>query len=111
MDYFDRCVDCTRTFIIWPHGFQQVHDFLSRLTGIYLNIKFTMRTEKDDKLPFLDILTKRKHDGTFVHGVYRTELYVNTMSWHLPVQKISILKNTWTPRSVYFWLSEPSHGD
>ncbi|XP_046406226.1 uncharacterized protein LOC124171132 [Ischnura elegans] len=47
-----------------------------------------MQTEKDNRLPFLDILIERRADGSLGHSVYRkpthTDLYLNGRSHHHP---------------------------
>jgi hypothetical protein len=48
------------TFVIWPHGPGKLAEFLDHLNGLHENIKFTMETEKDSHLPFLDIDIYRK---------------------------------------------------
>jgi hypothetical protein len=42
-------------FIVWPHGPENLDNSHSYLNNIYPNIRFTMETELDIQLPFLDI--------------------------------------------------------
>jgi hypothetical protein len=59
------------TFVIWPHGPDRLKDFLDHLNGIHQNIQFTMETERDGHLPFMDIDIYRRADGSLGHRVYR----------------------------------------
>jgi hypothetical protein len=74
------------TFVIWPHGRGKLAEFLDHLNGLHENIKFTMETEKDGHLPFLDIDIYCKPDGSLGHRVYRkpthTNLYLHANSHH-----------------------------
>ncbi|XP_046387256.1 uncharacterized protein LOC124156642 [Ischnura elegans] len=78
------------TFIVWPHGSESLTDFLAHMNSVHPNIKFTMETEKDNRLPFLDILIEQRADGSRGHSVYRkpthTDLYLNGRSHHHPAQ-------------------------
>ncbi|KAJ8961652.1 hypothetical protein NQ318_021249 [Aromia moschata] len=47
------------TFIIWPHGISSLTVFFYYLNTLHTNLKFTMETEKDGVLSFLDVLVKR----------------------------------------------------
>jgi hypothetical protein len=55
------------TFVIWPHGPGKLAEFLDHLNGLHENNKFTMETEKDGHLPFLDIDIYRKPDDSLDH--------------------------------------------
>jgi hypothetical protein len=57
------------TFVIWPHGPDMHNDFLDHLNGMHQNIQFTMETERDGHLPFLDIDIYRGPDGSLGHRV------------------------------------------
>jgi retron-type reverse transcriptase len=52
------------TFVIWPHGKEKLKDFLNHLNGFDNNIQFTMESEGDGHLPFLDIDVYRKRDNS-----------------------------------------------
>ena len=43
------------TFIIWQHSKQQLDNFFQHLNNQHSNIKFTMETEDQGSLPFLDV--------------------------------------------------------
>jgi hypothetical protein len=57
------------TFVIWPHGHGKLTEFLNHLSGLHKKIQFTMETEKDGHLPYLDIDIYRKTDGSLGHKV------------------------------------------
>ncbi|GJQ65363.1 hypothetical protein Trydic_g7475 [Trypoxylus dichotomus] len=53
------------TFNICPHGYFSQHP----------DIKFTMEVEKDDLIPFLDILVTRKASSRLDQSVYRKPMH------------------------------------
>jgi hypothetical protein len=81
-------------FAVWPHGKDDLQDFL-HLNNIHKSIQFTMETEQDRTLPFLDVLVSRRLDGTLGHMVYRktthTDLYLHAKSEHHPAHKRAVL--------------------
>jgi hypothetical protein len=83
------------TLVIWPHGHDRLKDFLDHLNGIHQNIQFTMETERDGHLPFLDIDIYRRLDGSLGRRVYRkpthTNLYLNSSSHHHPSSRHAVL--------------------
>ncbi|XP_046383788.1 uncharacterized protein LOC124154233 [Ischnura elegans] len=85
------------TFIIWPHGTEGLDRFLNHLNSRHQNIRFTMEKERDGKLPFLDVMVRRKGDGSLRHAIYRktthTNRYLNAMSHHHPAQKASVVSS------------------
>jgi hypothetical protein len=84
------------TFVIWPHGKEELQKFLQHLNSLHQAIQFTIEIENNNQLPFLDVLVKKKKDGTFGHSVYRkpthTDRYLDNASHHHPIQKTSMLK-------------------
>jgi hypothetical protein len=44
------------TFVVWPHGPARLQKFLHRLNSIMPTIKFRMKVEANDTLPFLNVL-------------------------------------------------------
>jgi hypothetical protein len=89
-----RYVDDTN--VLWPHGKEELQNFLQHLNNISEEIKFTMELEENDNIPFLDVLIKRKSNGDLGHAVYRkkthTENYLHANSHHHPNQKLGVLK-------------------
>lgn len=83
------------TFVVWPHGIPSLEDFLTHINSLRPTIKFTMETEQNGKLPFLDVLVCRNGEDTTTM-VYRkpthTDRYLNFRSNHHPKTKIGIIK-------------------
>jgi hypothetical protein len=90
---FFRYVD--DSFLVWPHGTAALQEFLKHMNSQHPSITFTMEVEEHGQLPFLDILIRRKEDGSLGHTVYRkpthTDLYLNGQSHHHPSQKAAVL--------------------
>ena len=61
------------------------------------NIQFTMEIEENNQIPFLDVLVRRKGDGTLGHQIYRkpthTDRYLHAISHHHPSQKNSVISS------------------
>ncbi|KAK5649593.1 hypothetical protein RI129_000622 [Pyrocoelia pectoralis] len=91
------------TFVVWPHGLDNLNKFLQHINNIHPNIQFTMEVESDKKLTFLDMLIERHDDGTFKHKLYRkitySNRYLNAQSHHHPCQLYGIVKSL-TIRSI-----------
>ena len=72
------------TFVIWPHGKEALEYFHEHLNNIHDNIKFTKEIEEDGSLPFLDVLVRKRQDGSLGHSVFRkkthTDRYLNAAS-------------------------------
>jgi hypothetical protein len=83
------------TFVIWQHRPDKLKDFLHHLNSIHQSIQFTMETESEGHLPFLDLGIYRRPDGSLRHKVYRkpthTNLYLNAKSHHHPFNKQAVL--------------------
>jgi hypothetical protein len=83
------------TLVIWPHGPDKLKDFLHHLNSIHQSIQFTMETETEGHLPFLDLDIYRRPDGSLEHKVHRkpthANLYLNAKSHHHPSNKQATL--------------------
>lgn len=83
-------------FVIWPHGLETLETFLKHLNNIHSNMKFTMETETNNSLSFLDVLIT-KSQNSFTHTVYRkpthTNRYLHADSHHHPAQINSVLRS------------------
>ena len=85
------------TFVIWPHGRENLYTFLKHINSLHNSIKFTMEVEDKNKtIAFLDIKIIRNHDGNLGHRVHRktthTDRYLNANSHHHPSQKHGLIK-------------------
>ena len=73
---------------------QQALDFLSFCNSIHPNIEFTIETENENKLPFLDVLVTRANIDTCT-SVYRkgtfTGLYFHFSSFMPQNYKVSLI--------------------
>ena len=87
-----RCVD--DTFTILDRG--NVDDFLQHLNNQQPSIRFTMETENNNKLAFLDTAVSREPDGRLTTRVYRkpthTDQYLAYDSHHPQSVKRGIVK-------------------
>ena len=76
------------------------------------HIKFTMETEVDRKIPFLNVHITKNDDGSLAHQVYRkkrhTCKYIHVDSHHHPAQNIGVL-NTLATRGK--WIFDLRHLD
>jgi hypothetical protein len=77
------------TFVLWPHGPEELQDILHHLSSLRTSIQFTMETESGDRLPFLDVvivrngltlttkvLRKPTHTGCYLNFELNHTLYV-----------------------------------
>ena len=64
------------TFVIWPHGQDELQCFHEHLNGQHPNMKFTIEHEKENKLAFLDVLVTRSKTGLYT-GVYRKPTHMD----------------------------------
>ena len=48
-------------FAKWCHGLDKLKEFLSHINSLSKHIKFTIEIEKDNQLPFLDVLLTKKN--------------------------------------------------
>jgi hypothetical protein len=91
------------TFFILPHGPKKLEEFLNHFNGLHRNIQFTMETEKEGHLPFLDIDIYRTPHGSLGHKVYRklthTNLYITWLHIITPPTNRPFLQ-PWSTGSV-----------
>lgn len=76
------------TFVIWPHGDAELERFHQHLNQQNPSIKFTMEEERENQLPFLDVLVRKEGNNHLRTSVYRkpthTDRYINFNSHHYP---------------------------
>ena len=75
------------TFVVWPHGRENLQEFHQHLNKQHLNIVFTMEEESEGRIPFLDVMVNRTINETQAQtSVYRkptqTDRYINYNSNH-----------------------------
>ena len=100
-----RCVDETFT-VMKQHN---ADNFLSHLNQQHPSIRFTIETENNNKIPFLDTLVTREPDGKLLTSVYRKP--TRTDQYHAYDSHIHNLLNA-VLSSVYMIelnASSPSH--
>jgi hypothetical protein len=106
-DFEERALDLTthkplcwfryvdNIFVIWPQRPDKLKDFLNHLNSIHQCIQFSMESETEGNLPFLDTDTYRRPDGSLGHRMYHkpihTNLYLNAGSHHCPSNKHAAL--------------------
>ncbi|XP_043236059.1 uncharacterized protein LOC122388745 [Amphibalanus amphitrite] len=82
------------TFVLWDHR-EDIIPFLDHLNSLRLSIQFTMETEVDNKLPFLDVQVEKSEEA-FRTSVYRkptaTDRYLNFKSHHPDTVKKGIVR-------------------
>ena len=73
------------TFVIWPHGQDELQRFHDHINQQHPNIQFTIEEEKEGKLAFLDVQITRSTDGLST-SVYckptHTDRYIPFHSHH-----------------------------
>ena len=83
------------TFLVWQHGMEKLKDFAEFLNSRRSTIQFTYETERDQALPFLDVLVCRK-DNVITTKVYRkpthTGQYLHFKSNHSNSTKSGIIR-------------------
>jgi hypothetical protein len=84
------------TFVVWPHGPEQLQNFHSHLNSLKPTIQFTMGIESDNVIPFLDVVVIRK-ETTLTAEVYRksthTGWYLSFNSNHQPHVKRGLVQS------------------
>jgi hypothetical protein len=84
------------TFVDWPHGPEQLQNFLNHLNSLRPSIQFPMEIESESAIPFLYVLVIRK-GTTMAIKVYRkpTHLgqYLNFRSNHAPHVKRGLIRS------------------
>jgi hypothetical protein len=82
--------------VVWPHGPEQLQNFLSHLNSLKPSIQFTMEIESDSAVPILDVLVIRK-ETVLATKVYKkpthTGRYLNFKSNYLLHVKRSLVQS------------------
>ena len=104
MEHFESlAVDSTVRF--WRRYVDDIFCFIKRdkvqgtldhLNSFFSSISFTVEEEQEGCLPFLDVMVKRNHNGTFTTSVYRkpthSDRYLAYHSNHAPHVKRGVIK-------------------
>ncbi|XP_023722356.1 uncharacterized protein LOC111872551 [Cryptotermes secundus] len=84
------------TFVVWSHSPERLQNFFDHLNSLRPSICFTMETESDNAIYFLDVLVIRE-ETALVTQVYRkpthTGQYLNFNSNHPPHVERSLIKS------------------
>ncbi|PNF31038.1 hypothetical protein B7P43_G17855, partial [Cryptotermes secundus] len=84
------------TFVVWPHGPERLQTFFDHLNSLRPSICFTMETESNNAISFLDVLVIREKTALATQ-VYRkhthTGQYLNFNSNHPPHVKRGLIKS------------------
>ncbi|XP_067660465.1 uncharacterized protein [Haliotis asinina] len=98
------CRKVDDTFVILPHD-NDPSQLLQHLNQHHPRIQFTVETENNSQLPFLDVLVTRNTDNTIQTSVYRkpthTDQYLHCDSNH-PLRTKTGVISTLTRRAVKF---------
>ena len=90
--YFRYVDDCFLVFNNESECLRMFDDF----NALHDSITFTMESEKDNSLPFLDVLVKRTPAAKFITSMYRkktfTGQYINFLSHCSRKRKINLIK-------------------
>jgi hypothetical protein len=82
--------------VVRPHGPERIQDFLIHINSLGPSIQFTMETESESTIAFLDVLVI-KEGTTLATKVYRkpthTGRYFNFNSNHPPHMKRDLIQN------------------
>ena len=68
------------TFVIWPHGEQNLQSFFAHLNQMSTNIKFTIEKEEEGRRSFLDVLVTRSENQLSII-VYGKPTHTD---WYIP---------------------------
>jgi hypothetical protein len=60
------------TFVVWPHGPQQLQNFLSQINSLRPSIQFNREVESQSAIPFLNFLVIRKEITLDTHTLQET---------------------------------------
>ena len=73
-----------------------LNELLTQLNSLFENTKFTIKVEKNNQFPFLDVLLTKKVDGGLNYQVFRknihTDIYIHIDFHHHPTQQIGFIK-------------------
>lgn len=80
-------------FMIWQHGTEELHTFMTYLNNFHQTIKFTMQ-QSDAVLPFLDVLVYKGTENQIHTTIYSkptdAKRYLHYHSHHPRKQKIAV---------------------
>lgn len=81
------------TLVVWPHGLEQLHEFVLHLNSFLDTTKFTIELKVEGQWSFLDIRLIRNTDDSITCAVFwkptHMNLYLSNQNFHHPVHKFS----------------------
>ena len=64
------------TFVLWPHSLEELEQFHQYLNKRNVSIQFTIEHQKNNSLPFLDVLVQKQMNN-FKTKIHRKKTHTN----------------------------------
>jgi hypothetical protein len=89
--YLNDVLPSDDTFMVQPHGRDELEKIQKHLISIHPNIRFMMEIEEGNSLPLLGALVKRKRQLTGACGLQKTHTYRSVLVCQLPPSPITVV--------------------